>query len=85
MSRTIHKPKGFGGMSPEVKDEQNRKARSDKRKLSELTLDDCLSYQTVNIDGDYYDCEVLEEPHEILDLGNDKKYKKQANTGFAFS
>jgi hypothetical protein len=85
MSRTHHKAKGFGGMSPDVKDAQNRHSRLDKRKLSGLTLDECLSYQTVNIDGEYYDGEILEEPPKILDLGNDKKYKRQANEGFQYS
>ncbi|EBQ4063564.1 hypothetical protein BA096_02290 [Salmonella enterica] len=85
MSRTHHKAKGFGGMSPDVKDAQNRHSRMDERKLAGLTLDECLSYQTVNIDGEYYDGEILEEPPEILDLGNDKKYKRQANEGFQYS
>ena len=85
MSRTVHKPKGFGGMDPGVKDAQNRHSRMDERKLAGLTLDECLSYQTFNIDGEYYDGEILEEPPKILDLGNDKKYKRQANEGFQYS
>ena len=85
MSRTHHKAKGFGGMSPGVKDAQNRHSRMDERKLAGLTLDECLSYQTYNIDGEYYDGEILEEPTSILDLGNDKKYKRQANEGFQYS
>lgn len=85
MSRTRHRSKGWGGMSPGVKDAQNIHARMDKRKLSRLTLDDCVAYQSVNIDGYEYDTEVLEEPKEVLDLGNDKKYKRQANEGFVYS
>lgn len=84
MSRTHHKAKGFGGMSPDVKDAQNRHSRMDERKLSELTLDECLSYQTVNIDGDHYNFDVLEEPEKILDLGSDKKYKRLANERFQY-
>jgi hypothetical protein len=57
----------------------------DERKLAGLTLDECFSYQTFNIDGEYYDGEILEEPPKILDLGNDKKYKRQANEGFQYS
>lgn len=85
MSRTRHRSKGWGGMSPGVKDAQNRHSRMDERKLSRLTLDDCVAYQSVNIDGYEYDTEVLEEPKEVLDLGNDKKYKRQANEGFVYS
>ncbi|EDL3592078.1 hypothetical protein CRX22_10590 [Salmonella enterica subsp. enterica serovar Newport] len=85
MSRTRHRSKGWGGMSPGVKDAQNRHSRMDERKLAGLTLDECLSYQTYNIDGEYYDGEILEEPKKILDLGNDKKYKRQANEGFQYS
>lgn len=85
MSRTHHRSKGWGGMSPGVKDAQNRHSRMDERKLAGLTLDECLSYQTFNIDGEYYDGEILEEPPKILDLGNDKKYKRQANEGFQYS
>jgi len=72
-------------MEPGVKDAQNRHSRMDERKLSGLTLDECLSYQTVNLDGEYYDGEILEEPASILDLGNDKKYKRQANEGVVYS
>lgn len=85
MSRTRHRSKGYGGMSPGVKDAQNRHSRMDKRKLSGLTLDECLSYDTWNMDGDYYDFEILEEPPKVLDLGNDKKYKRLANEGFQYS
>ena len=84
MSRTYHRSKGYGGMEPGVKDAQNVHARMDKRKLSGLTLDECLSYQTMNIDGENWDCEILEEPESILDLSNDKKYKRQANEGFTY-
>ena len=69
-------------MSPGVKDAQKRHSRLDKRKLAGLTLDECLSYDTWSMHGDYYDFEILEEPPKILDLGNDKKYKRQANEGF---
>lgn len=85
MSRTRHRSKGWGGMEPGVKDAQNVHARMDKRKLSGLTLDECLSYQTVNLDGEYYDFDILEEPPKILDLGNDKKYKRLANEGYQYS
>lgn len=85
MSRTRHRSKGNGGMEPGVKDAQNVHARMDKRKLSGLTLDECLAFGTWNMDGEYYDFEILEEPAKILDLGNDKKYKRQANEGFVYS
>ena len=85
MSRTRHRSKRRPGMDSGVKDAQNRLSRMDERKLAGLTLDECLSYQMYNIDGEYYDCEILEEPPKILDLGNDKKYKRQANEGFHYS
>ena len=85
MSRTRNRSKRRPGMDSGVKDAQNRHSRMDERKLAGLTLDECLSYQTFNIDGEYYDGEILEEPPKILDLGNDKKYKRQANEGFQYS
>jgi len=66
-------------MEPGVKDAQNRHSRMDERKLSGLTLDECLSYQHF----EDYSCDILEEPQKILDLGNDKK--RQANEGFVYS
>lgn len=83
MSRTRHRSKGWGGMSPGVKDAQNRHSRMDKRKLSRLTLDDCVAYQSVNIDGYEYDTEVLEEPKEVLDLGNDKSTNGKPTKGLS--
>ncbi|EBX1873611.1 hypothetical protein DRD23_08955 [Salmonella enterica subsp. enterica serovar Enteritidis] len=85
MSRTRHRSNRRPGIDSGVKDAQNRHSRMDERKLAGLTLDECLSYQTFNIDGEYYDGEILEEPPKILDLGNDKKYKRQANEGFQYS
>lgn len=85
MSRTRHRSKRRPGMDSGVKDSQNRHSRMDERKLSGLTLDECLSYDTWNIDGDYYDFEILEEPPKVLDLGNDKKYKRLANQGYQYS
>ena len=85
MSRTRHRSKRRPWIDSGVKDAQNRHSRMDERKLAGLTLDECLSYQTFNIDGEYYDGEILEEPPKILDLGNDKKYKRQANEGFQYS
>lgn len=79
MSRTHRK--GTGWMDPGVKDAQNRHSRLDERKLSGLTLDECLSYQHF----EEYSCDILEEPPKILDLGNDKKYKRLANEGFQYS
>ncbi len=85
MSRTKRHTIVGSHTSPEIKNEQNRKARGDKRKLTGLTFDECLKYQELNIDGLELYGAVIEDTPETLDLGNDKKYKRQANQGFAYS
>lgn len=86
MSRTKRHTVVGSVTSPELKNEQNRLARGDKRKLKAVTLDECIAPGYPVDFGDYdHDVEILEEPDQVLDLGNDKKYKRLANEGYQYS